>query len=88
MERRSRESARHGLAHGVYVNLTLTFGLSLFITLGLCLTVNVYHLGDAGFVVDGNADRSSRIRKLTHIPTHPDVFDPSYKRRGETVRCV
>ena len=81
MEHRSRESMRHGLAPGVYTNITCV--VSLFITLGLFLTVNVYQLGDAGVVEHGTAGRGSRFRKLTHIPTHPDVFDPSYKRRGD-----
>ena len=75
-----RETMRHGLPPGVYTNITCV--VSLFITLGLFLTVNVYQLGDAGFVEHGRG-RGSRFRKLTHIPTHPDVFDPSYKRRGD-----
>ena len=84
MEHRSRETMRHGLPPGVYTNITCTaFVVSLFITLGLFLTVNVYQLGDAGVVEHGTAGRGSRFRKLTHIPTHPDVFDPSFKRRGD-----
>eukprot|EP00943_MAST-04B_sp_MAST-4B-sp1_P002547 g2547.t1 len=89
---------RHGVSipshalHGVYANLFCNVMIAFLVTVTL---FQVIHLNNN---VDGTNINNQTVgnikpnyenivgeehRKLKHIPTHPDVFDPSYKRRGD-----
>lgn len=89
---------RHGISppsralHSVYANLFCNVIISLLVTVTLFQVIHLNNNVDSSHINNQIVENiklhddniiGEEYRKLTHIPTHPDVFDPSFKRRGD-----